>query len=465
MRDYCIQSGFAIVVRKANNKIYTVLCSDWRCPWRLHGSMLDDGLSWAIKSKTGDRTCLRLQTRNAMVSTKWAQRVLLEDIRAHNHILGKALNKLLFERYGVILPKSTIHRMKGDALVEIHGGYDVSYSYLPRYCEVMRQTDPTSSAQYIWNSTRHPERPLGFSSIFISFRACLDGLFASGRGLIRVDGTFFKGIYEGVLLSAVALDGNNEMFPVSWAIVSTEDDECSRCFPWPNDVETLLVGSKCNIRFHLWKSNEANRKVKAGARVWLSYLGEQSRWRKRQFNPAFKCDFNNTNFVESFNATLGTDRVRPVMTLVEGIRRRVKSFTKNQDCAWHTNQVLLTVVHCKHGKRAILDANLDPHRFVHEWHSVARYKMAYQHGIKAILDMEQWPKTQAPEIGPLTFRRGVGRPTRKGKRSKSIKCGICGKFGHNKLTCQRGPTRKQKKGKEKKAEVAATTGKKGKEKT
>lgn len=60
------------------------------------------------------------------------------------------------------------------------------------------------------------------------------------------------------------------------------------------------------------------QKVKAGARVWLADLGDQERWTKHKFDPAIKSDVNKTNFVESFNATLGIDRCRPVLTLLEG---------------------------------------------------------------------------------------------------------------------------------------------------
>ena len=52
------------------------------------------------------------------------------------------------------------------------------------------------------------------------------------------------------------------------------------------------------------------------------------------------------------------------------------------------------------------------------------------------------------------IKRGVGRPCRnrkrsddeerKGKRSKTIKCGKCGDFGHNKATYKEGATKKQK---------------------
>lgn len=52
---------------------------------------------------------------------------------------------------------------------------------------------------------------------------------------------------------------------------------------------------------------------------WLADLGNQSRWEKHKFDPKICNDENKTNFVESFNATLGVDRCRPVLTLLEGI--------------------------------------------------------------------------------------------------------------------------------------------------
>lgn len=110
------------------------------------------------------------------------------------------------------------------------------------------------------------------------------------------------------------------------------------------------------------------------------------------------------------------------------------------------NQWQLTGIPCRHGMRAILHACMDPMRFVHEWYSVRRYKMAYGSGIKAIPDKEQWPSTEYPKIEPPVLKRRVGRPVKnrkrgeeeqkKGKRSKTYKCGKCGAFGHNQTKCQ-----------------------------
>lgn len=76
------------------------------------------------------------------------------------------------------------------------------------------------------------------------------------------------------------------------------------------------MGATSQFTFN--KAMEAIDKVNPLARVWLSKLGDQERWTKYKFKPNIRCDVNKTNFVESFNATLGIDRCKPVLTLLEG---------------------------------------------------------------------------------------------------------------------------------------------------
>lgn len=46
LRDYCVQEGYDLVVKKANNDIYTVECADEICSLRIHASNLIDGHTW-----------------------------------------------------------------------------------------------------------------------------------------------------------------------------------------------------------------------------------------------------------------------------------------------------------------------------------------------------------------------------------------------------------------------------------
>ena len=70
--------------------------------------------------------------------------------------------------------------------------------------------------------------------------------------------------------------------------------------------------------FTFRKAMERLQKANPLVVVWFSKLGPQSVWSKHAFNPAIKSDVNKSNFVESFNSTLGLDRCQPVMTLLEG---------------------------------------------------------------------------------------------------------------------------------------------------
>lgn len=52
--------------------------------------------------------------------------------------------------------------------------------------------------------------------------------------------------------------------------------------------------------------------------TWFAQLGDPATWSKHKFDPNVCNDSNTSNFVESFNSTLGIDRCRPVLTLLEG---------------------------------------------------------------------------------------------------------------------------------------------------
>lgn len=76
--------------------------------------------------------------------------------------------------------------------------------------------------------------------------------------------------------------------------------------------------SNVTSKFIFSKAMEQIDKANRNARVWLANLGAQIRWSKHAFDPIIYSDERKNNFVESFNATLGLDRCRPVLTLLEG---------------------------------------------------------------------------------------------------------------------------------------------------
>ena len=62
-----------------------------------------------------------------------------------------------------------------------------------------------------------------FRRFFVSFEAQKLGFLNGCRPFIGVDGCHLKGPYEGVLLSVVCLDANNDIFPLAVAICEGEN--------------------------------------------------------------------------------------------------------------------------------------------------------------------------------------------------------------------------------------------------
>ena len=66
---------------------------------------------------------------------------------------------------------------------------------------------------------------LRFLRIFISFRAQKDGFLSGCRPFFGFDECFLKGPYGEILLIAVALEGNNSIFPLTFVVVECENRE------------------------------------------------------------------------------------------------------------------------------------------------------------------------------------------------------------------------------------------------
>ncbi|XP_021742853.1 uncharacterized protein LOC110708933 [Chenopodium quinoa] len=458
LKDYAVQEGFALNVVAADNTRYTVTCYAECCEWRLHASRLIDGKTWAIK-------------------------------------------KIWPDRYGIYMKQASLYRLKRYVIQELFGGHDESYSLMPRYADMICQTNPESK-----------------------------GFLAACRPLIGVDGAHLKGNYGGILLSAVGLDGNNEIYPIAFAIVSVEDKESWSYFFWhlynivkqsnrqhwtiisdrqkgvdlalkdvwpdakrryccrhlnrnykkefPGPLMYTLFWRACNATNKFTFRKAMERLQKEGGEdvmVWLANLGDQSKWSKHKFDPNVCNDLNTSNFVESFNSTLGVDRCRPVLTLLEGIRRvcmvriasrheRAQGWEDNDLCpkiaklvrdiskatstcrAFQSspgeyeihegrsqfplslNQKIcscgawqLSDIPCRHAVRAMLHAKVDPHNYVSSWYSARTYKQVYNFVIHPIPDSSQWPPVDATHpqhIYPPKMKRGVGRPSRNRKREE-----------------------------------------------
>ncbi|KAL2898118.1 Filamentous hemagglutinin [Bienertia sinuspersici] len=373
-RDFCIQEGFAVTVEKADNQRYTAACVVESCNWRIHATVLKDNVSWAIKTLTGKHsTCGRLE-ENPMVSSEWLCRHLLQDLQANPETPVDSLQKLCMERFRIHVKLRLFYKVKSIAREQIYGGFAESYGLLPSYAEMIKASNPGSYALITWTGDS-ANQDHQFKACFFSFAASVKGFLGGCRPIIGIDGAHLSGYYKGIMLTAVAIDGNNEIFVIAFGIVDTEsidswsyffrnlrclfaNEGCQKDY-WTfisdrmRSVEAALYDvfpratrrvccqhlySNCKnagwsgSAFHklFWIAanayndfayEKAMSKIKEhdeAAEQYLRNVDEQ--WSRHKFDTKVCCDHNTTNFVESFNACTKPNRDMPVLTLLEAVR-------------------------------------------------------------------------------------------------------------------------------------------------
>ncbi|XP_021747618.1 uncharacterized protein LOC110713483 [Chenopodium quinoa] len=182
-KDYCIQEGFGVYVDKTDKTRYISRCALDGCNWRIHASTIIDKVSWPIKNWKGEhRSCGRLEI-NPAVTSEWLCRHLQSDILANPDIPIESLQRLYMERFRIEVKKRLFYKVKAMCKERIHGGFGEAYSLLPKYADMVKETNPSSYALVSWDESNANEPPR------------------------------FK---------AFGIDGNNEIFLIAYGVVGTE---------------------------------------------------------------------------------------------------------------------------------------------------------------------------------------------------------------------------------------------------
>ncbi|XP_027184204.1 uncharacterized protein LOC113782512 [Coffea eugenioides] len=492
LKDYVIQKCFPLLRLKNERSRVTAICAAKGCQWRIHASPVADNMTFQIKSYQPHHTCVMVK-HCAEATSDWMVKKLVGITRDHPNMTSKGVEAEL-RKYGVKPSKMQIFRAKNKALAEIEGTHAESYSKLPKYAELLRNNNPNS--------------------------ICC-------RPFVGFDGCFLKEPFGGVLMTAVALDANNNVFPILFAIAECENKDTWRWFfyyfqeffgPFDNNIPLTFMSDRqkglnltyeeifpdvtgrhcCGhiysnfksqfpsilLRSFFWKTaksydvvgyNEAIASIKGINREAWKYLDKISR------SSWCKCDHVTNNFIESFNNWVGDLRGKPILTLVDGLRRK---FMKN--------------LHKRYQKGCTLTANITPRiakKLTEISQALRKCEMhmasedtfeigdldrsyivvlsksyvivvlfrylefhAYSAMIHPIPDVKRWPAM--PNLLPKTMlspplRRAPGRPrvnrrreadkgasSSQPKRSSTLKCRNCGAAGHNKRTCKGPPVQK-----------------------
>ncbi|XP_057543804.1 uncharacterized protein LOC130823186 [Amaranthus tricolor] len=270
-------------------------------------------------------------------------RQLLQNLEANLDVQIDSVQRLCIEKYRIHVKLRLLYKVKSLAREQLHVGFAESYPTLPKYTEMIKSTNPGSYALVTWTES-------------LKFKACFINFATQVRGFLN-DGAHLSGYYKGIMLTAVAIDRNNEMFELAYGVVDIESIDSRtyffknlRClfaqYGYQKDDWTFISGRMRGLNQHClrcsqelpgeyaasictqiagWSGTSFHKQfwiaIKEFDATTYDYLTNvEKQWSVHMFDTTVCCDHNTTNFVESFNAITKANRDMPVLTLLEAVR-------------------------------------------------------------------------------------------------------------------------------------------------
>ncbi|KAK8658345.1 hypothetical protein V6N13_036553 [Hibiscus sabdariffa] len=171
--------------------------------------------SWQIRSVNGEHTCLR-EFQNHNVTAKWLAENYFSSFYVDPNFSHNSLKQIVHKDWGIHVPKTKCIRTKNLAIENLNGNHKEQYAKLYAYLDELRQSNPGTTTV-----CKLDERK--FERLYICMQAMKDGFKAGCRPIIGLDGCHLKGYYQGHLLPAVGIDADDSIYPISFAVVESEN--------------------------------------------------------------------------------------------------------------------------------------------------------------------------------------------------------------------------------------------------
>ncbi|XP_023894356.1 uncharacterized protein LOC112006306 [Quercus suber] len=127
----------------------------------------------------------------------------------------------VMQKISVDLSLSQVYRARTAARGLITGNEESQYGLLRDYAEMILRTDVGSRVILQTEMENENAKP-NFKRMYIRYNAQKVSFLGGCRPFVGLDGCHLKGRFGGQLLSAIAKDGNDNIFPVAMAVVEQE---------------------------------------------------------------------------------------------------------------------------------------------------------------------------------------------------------------------------------------------------
>ncbi|XP_057968829.1 uncharacterized protein LOC131158175 [Malania oleifera] len=219
LQKYAIAHRFVYRLKKNDTNRASGKCIVDGCSWRIHASWVPAAQSFKIKKMNKSHTCGGESWKSAHPTKNWLVSIIKKRLQDTPHQKPKEIANGIFRDFGIELNYTQVWRGIEDAREQLQGSYKEAYNQLPWLCKKVMETNPGTVAKLLTSDENR------FQSLFLSFHASIHGFLKGCRPLLFLDATSLRSKHQEILFSATAVDGNDGLFPVAFAIVDVENND------------------------------------------------------------------------------------------------------------------------------------------------------------------------------------------------------------------------------------------------
>ena len=225
---YSIKAHQEYVVVASSKKLLVLRCKkaeECHCQWKLRAMVVKDTSLFVINKYTGPHTCVNpcLNRDHHQLDSQLVSTHIKALIQAQFTLSTAAIQASVMEKWGYQISYEKALDGKHKTIRQLFGDFSQSYTELPRLFLGIEQSNPGCAVVWKTCETNMPNTEI-FQRVFWSFKPSIEG-FQHCRLVISIDGTHLYGKYKGKLLITMGCDGNNQLFPLAFAITKGENTD------------------------------------------------------------------------------------------------------------------------------------------------------------------------------------------------------------------------------------------------
>ncbi|XP_021763991.1 uncharacterized protein LOC110728656 [Chenopodium quinoa] len=225
---YAILQGRNLTYDISNTKVNQrlgVKCVEG-CAFYLYGAWESRRATFVVKNMQLEHTCHKNMKRNRQLKSKWVAKQILKVSKNRPHWPAKEIVETIKRAFKVVVQRGFAYKVKYASHKMLHGSMHDHYAKVGGYIAALKASSPGSCVELVTVTklNKQPAPPPVFQRLFTCFEGLKKGWVDGCRKVICVDGCFLKTFLGGKLLSAVGRDGNEQMYPIAWAVAEGKNN-------------------------------------------------------------------------------------------------------------------------------------------------------------------------------------------------------------------------------------------------